>query len=145
LGITVRCMRYFNVYGPRQDPKSPYSGVISIFSDKLRAGEAPTIFGDGENTRDFVSVHDVARANVLAATQPVLSSGVTNICTGKPTSLNELARILRTQFEDAQAPKYVESRAGDIRHSLGAPDRAKRELGWEPTVSLDQGLAELAT
>ena len=143
-GITVRCLRYFNVFGPRQDPKSPYSGVISIFSDKLRAGEPPTIFGDGEQTRDFVSVHDVARANVLAATKPGLASSVTNICTGKPTSLNQLAAVLGRCFGTEAKPRYGDPRAGDIRHSLGSPERAKRELDWQATVSLEEGLRELA-
>lgn len=142
-GITVRCLRYFNVFGPRQDPKSPYSGVISIFSDRLRAGAAPTIFGDGEQTRDFISVHDVARANVLAATLPDLQSGVTNICTGKPTSLNQLAEVLRALVPNGPAPKHGEDRPGDIRHSLGSGDRAQAELGFAAEVPLETGLAEL--
>ena len=143
-GITVRCLRYFNVYGPRQDPKSPYSGVISIFWDQFRAGKPPTIFGDGEQTRDFISVHDVARANVVAATTPDLASGIVNICTGKSTSLNQLADILRQQFSQAPKPKYGPAREGDIRHSLGSPEKAKKELEFEATVTLEDGLAELA-
>ncbi len=142
-GFTVRCMRYFNVFGPRQDPRSPYSGVISIFADKLRAGTAPAIFGDGEQTRDFISVHDVARANVIAATMPNVVSGVANICTGKPTSLNQLAAILRRQVAGAPAPTHAEARAGDIRHSVGSPDRARVELGFEAGVTLEKGLEEL--
>lgn len=141
--FTVRCLRYFNVFGPRQDPRSPYSGVISIFSDKLRAGVAPTIFGDGEHTRDFISVHDVARANMVAATRAGLDSGVTNICTGAPTTLNRLAEILRGALPAAPSPVHGPERAGDIRHSRGAPDKAQRELGFAPEVPLDRGLAEL--
>ena len=144
-GFTVRCHRYFNVYGPRQDPQSPYSGVISIFAAKLRAGAAPTIFGDGEQTRDFISVHDVARANVLAATLPDLGNSVANICTGEPTSLNRLAAILRRPVPHAPAPTHADPRPGDIRHSVGCADRARDELGFTPTVPLDQGLAELLT
>lgn len=142
-GITVRCLRYFNVYGPRQDPKSPYSGVISIFCEKLQSGAAPTIFGDGQQTRDFISVHDVARANVIAACSPGLTSGVTNICTGKATSLSELATILRKHAPSAPRPVHAAAREGDIRHSFGSPDRAKVELGFSPEVPLEQGLAEL--
>jgi len=89
-GLTVRCQRYFNVFGPRQDPASPYSGVISIFDRRYRDGKGVTIYGDGQQTRDFISVHDVARANVLAATAPTVSSGVANICTGRATSLLEV-------------------------------------------------------
>lgn len=143
LGFIVRCQRYFNVYGPRQDPRSPYSGVISIFCDKLRAGQAPTVFGDGEQTRDFISVHDVARANAIAATAPDLANGVVNICTGRPTSLNHLAAILRRHVANAPAMKHADSRAGDIRHSLGSPERARLELGFSPRVPLEDGLAEL--
>lgn len=142
-GFTVRCMRYFNVYGPRQDPRSPYSGVISIFADKLRAGSAPIIFGDGEQTRDFISVHDVARANVIAATAPDVRSGIANICTGKPTSLNRLAEILRQSVPGTPAPTHGEERAGDIRHSVGSPERARLELAFEATVPLESGLTEL--
>jgi UDP-glucose 4-epimerase len=142
-GFTVRAQRYFNVFGPRQDPKSPYSGVISIFGDKLKAGAAPTMFGDGEQTRDFIYVGDVARANALAATAPGIGSGVANICTGKATSLNVLFAALRQHFPTAPACTYAAPRAGDIRHSLGCPDRAKAELGFEASVSLEDGLKAL--
>jgi len=142
-GYTTRCMLYFNVNGPRQDPRSPYSGVISIFCEKMTAGIAPTIFGDGENTRDFVSVRDVARANVLAATSPNIASGIANICTGKPTSLNALAALLRADVPTSKAPVYGEPRAGDIKHSLGAPDRAHTELNFTAEVPLKKGLIEL--
>lgn len=142
-GITVRCMRYFNVFGPRQDPRSPYSGVISIFAEKFGAGTAPTIFGDGEQTRDFVSVHDVARANVIAATADGIESGIANMCTGTPTSLNALAATMRGLIPNAPAPVFGPAREGDIRHSLGAPERAQRELGWRAEVGLRQGLAEM--
>jgi UDP-glucose 4-epimerase len=142
-GLTVRCQRYFNVYGPRQDPKSPYSGVISIFGDRLRAGLAPTIFGDGEQTRDFIAVDDVARANVLAATTPQIRSGVANICTGRATTLNQLAAVLRGLVPDAPAAVLAPPKAGDIRHSLGAPDAARAELGFTAEVPLADGLAAL--
>ncbi|HEX2852288.1 MAG TPA: NAD-dependent epimerase/dehydratase family protein [Opitutaceae bacterium] len=142
-GFTARCQRYFNVYGPRQDPKSPYSGVISIFADRLRTGGAPKIFGDGEQTRDFISVRDVARANVIAATAAGLASGVANICTGEATSLNRLIEVLRGQFAKAPAPVYAEAKASDIRHSLGLPAAAKNEFGFAANVSLQDGLAAM--
>ncbi|PTX92357.1 NAD-dependent epimerase/dehydratase family protein [Opitutus sp. ER46] len=142
-GITVRCQRYFNVFGPRQDPRSPYSGVISIFCERFAAGRTPTIYGDGEQTRDFISVHDVARANVLAATAPGITTGIANICTGTPTSLNQLAAILRREFANAPAPSHGEPRAGDIRHSLGAPERARAELGFAAAHPLEPALREL--
>lgn len=142
-GFTVRCQRYFNVYGPRQDPKSPYSGVISIFADRLRAGIAPQIFGDGEQTRDFISVSDVANANVLAATSPGIASGVANICTGQATSLNGLLAALRAQIANAPAATHTAAKGSDIRHSLGSPAKAKAELGFTADVSLEAGLAAL--
>lgn len=142
-GFTARCLRYFNVFGPRQDPRSPYSGVISIFADKFRAGLRPTVFGDGEQTRDFISVSDVARANVLAATRPTGASGAFNICSGKPTSLNRLIEVLRRIVPHAPEPIYAPGRAGDIRHSLGAAVKAARELGFVATTSLEAGLTEL--
>lgn len=139
-GMTVRCQRYFNVYGPRQDPKSPYSGVLSAFTDRYAAGRAPTIFGDGEQTRDFVYVGDVARANALAATEPAVRSGVANICTGRAASLNEVIGIYRRLFSGAAAPDYGPARAGDIRHSRGRPDRAERELAFKAAFTLEEGL-----
>ncbi len=142
-GFTARAHRYFNVYGPRQDPSSPYSGVISIFCDRFRSGVAPQIFGDGEQTRDFIFVGDVARANVLAATAPDLTSGVANICTGRATTLNHLAEVLRRQFAGAPAPVHAAAKPADIRHSLGSPEAAKRELSFTAAVSLEEGLARL--
>ena len=142
-GTVARCHRYFNVYGPRQDPRSPYSGVISIFCASLRAGRAPTIFGDGEQTRDFISVHDAARANVIAATSPGISSGIANICTGRAVSLNRVFALQRAHYPQSSSPLYASPRAGDIRHSCGVPDKARAELGFTPEVPLDAGLAEL--
>ncbi|MEI8088435.1 MAG: NAD-dependent epimerase/dehydratase family protein [Opitutaceae bacterium] len=143
-GISIFCLRYFNVYGPRQDPNSPYSGVISIFSDKLRAGVAPIIFGDGEQTRDFIHVQDIARANVLAATAPSVTSLIANICTGRATSLNQLAAGFRTRFPCAPLPMHVQTKAADIRHSLGTPNAAEASFGFSAQVELVDGLATLA-
>lgn len=142
-GFTVRCQRYFNVFGPRQDPSSPYSGVISIFARSYRAGQPVTIFGDGRQTRDFVAVRDVARANALAATRPGLASGVANICTGRATSLLDLARIFGAAHPGVAAPVHRPARAGDIIHSLGDPAAAAAALGFTARTGVADGLAEL--
>ncbi|MBP6507431.1 MAG: NAD-dependent epimerase/dehydratase family protein [Opitutaceae bacterium] len=142
-GLTVRCHRYFNVFGPRQDPASPYSGVISIFERRYREGKGVTIYGDGQQTRDFISVHDVARANAIAATGPGIASGVANICTGRPTSLREVVGIFALHYPAAPAPQFAPGRPGDIIHSLGRPDRAKAEIGFVAQVPVAEGLAEL--
>lgn len=142
-GFVTRCHRYFNVYGPRQDPMSPYSGVISIFCDKLRARIAPTIYGDGEQSRDFISVRDVARSNVLAATVLQVPSGVANICTGRATTLNQLVKVLHKQIPCSPEAIHSAAKAGDVRHSLGAPETARADLGFTAAVSLQQGLSDL--
>jgi len=147
----VRCQRYFNVFGPRQDPASPYSGVISIFQKCYAEGRAPTIYGDGQQTRDFISVYDVARANALAATSATalaatsagVSSGVANICTGRATSLLEIVRIFSAQYPDVPPPVFAPARSGDIVHSLGNPARARGELGFEAEWPVERALAEL--
>lgn len=142
-GITVRCQRYFNVFGPRQDPASPYSGVISIFDQRYRAGKPVTIFGDGRQTRDFISVHDVARANAMAATRPGVASGIANICTGRATSLLDVVAVFQRHYPQVPPPAFGEPRAGDIVHSLGAPDEATRALDFRAEVPVDAGLTEL--
>jgi UDP-glucose 4-epimerase len=142
-GLTVRCHRYFNVFGPRQDPASPYSGVISIFDRRYRRGEPVTIYGDGRQTRDFVSVHDVARANVLAATKPDLASGIANICTGRATSLLELLAVFRREYPAVPAPSHADARAGDVLQSVGDPSAAADAFGFRAEVGVAQGLLEL--
>lgn len=142
-GVTVRCHRYFNVFGPRQDPASPYSGVISIFDRRYREGRGVTIYGDGGQTRDFISVHDVARANLIAATKAGIVSGAANICTGRATSLREVVAVYARHYPAAPAPQFAPARAGDIVHSQGRPERARSELGFVAGVSVAEGLAEL--
>ncbi len=142
-GFTARCQRYFNVYGPRQDPASRYSGVISIFDRRYREGKPVTIFGDGRQTRDFISVHDVARANVVAATRSKVPSGIANICTGRATSLREIAEIFNRHYPAVPQPTYAPARAGDILHSLGSPAAAAAELGFHAQGEIATGLAEL--
>lgn len=141
--FVARCQRYFNVFGPRQDPASPYSGVISIFGRRYREGKPVTIFGDGRQTRDFISVHDVARANVIAATRPGIASGAANICTGRATSLLDIVAIFRQHYPVVPAPTHAAPRTGDIIHSLGAPETAAAALDFRANVSVADGLAEL--
>ena len=142
-GLTVRCHRYFNVFGPRQDPASPYSGVISIFDRRYRDGKPVTIYGDGKQTRDFISVHDVARANVIAATKPGIVSGSDNICTGKATSLLDVVNVFAAHYPAVPPPSCAEPRKGDIIHSLGRPARAKEQLGFVAEVPVTSALGEL--
>lgn len=141
-GVVVRCQRYFNVYGPRQDPRSPYSGVISIFAERLQAQKDLHIFGDGKQTRDFIAVRDVARANVIAATRPGLMPGIANICTGKLASLNDMVATLGLIRELTPRVTFDHPRIGDIHDSVGEPRRAGVELGFFAEVSLEVGLRE---
>lgn len=140
---TVRVQRYFNVYGVRQNPNSPYSGVISIFVDRAKRGLMADIFGDGEQTRDFVNVRDVATANVIAATRDSLLSGVANICTGCAVSLNQLWRVIAQTFGLSDSANYGPCREGDIRHSCGDPGRSEHELGFRAAVELGDGIEAL--
>ncbi len=141
--VTARCHRYFNVYGPRQDPASPYSGVLSIFDRRYRDGQGVTIYGDGQQTRDFISVHDVARANTLAATRPGIVAGAANICTGRATSLREIVAIFAQHYPQVPPPRFEPARTGDIIHSRGQAARAQADLGFTAQVSVADGLAEL--
>jgi UDP-glucose 4-epimerase len=133
-------LRFFNVYGPRQDPSSPYSGVISRFLSRALKGEALTIFGDGTHGRDFVFVDDIVRANVLAMASGHEILSPLNIGTGVETSILNLAKTI-VRVTGSSSPIIHESpRVGDIGRSLAANDRAKQELGWRPTVDLTDGL-----
>jgi UDP-glucose 4-epimerase len=142
-GLTVRCQRYFNVFGPRQDPASPYSGVISIFDRRYREEKPVTLYGDGRQTRDFISVHDVARANLLAATRTGIASGAANICTGRGTSLLEVVAVFQRHYPQVPPPTYAAPRTGDIIHSRGTADAAAAALGFRATTPVETGLQEL--
>jgi nucleoside-diphosphate-sugar epimerase len=135
------CLRYFNVFGPRQDPGSEYSGVISRFTSALLSGERPVIYGDGEQSRDFTYISDVVAANMRAAETATGVGQVINFARGQRTTLNQLLEILKniTGRVDVQ-PEYRETRAGDIRHSLADITRAREMLGYEPQTSLEEGL-----
>jgi UDP-glucose 4-epimerase len=142
-GLETVALRYFNVFGPRQDPSSAYSGVISIFVDRLRRGLVPTIYGDGEQTRDFVYVGDVVAANLAAADVERAPGLVCNIGRGDTTTLNTLYGHLAAILGGPPAPSYGPTRAGDIRHSRANVDRAAALLGWCAQVPVAEGLRAL--
>ena len=142
-GLETVSLRYFNVYGPRQDPSSPYSGVISIFADRLNQGATPTIFGDGEQTRDFVFVSDVVEANMRAVSRDEPVGQVINIATGLKITLNELLKTFCDIKQVAFNADYQDPRQGDIKESYANVDKAATILGWSSTVQLDQGLRAL--
>jgi UDP-glucose 4-epimerase len=142
-GLETVCLRYFNVFGPRQDPSSPYSGVISIFSDALKSDKRPLIFGDGEQTRDFVYVADVVEANIRAATAPDAAGRAINVATGSTITVNDMLKTIcklqGTEFD----PEYMPAREGDIRHSYADISMARELLQWQPVVGFEDGLKKL--
>ena len=137
-GLETVMLRYFNVFGPKQDPSSEYSGVISRFVSAILDGDQPTIFGDGEQTRDFVFVSDVVAANILAGRS--FAPGIYNIANEKSTSLNQLAQMIGKIVNKNIMPRYEASRPADIKHSLASIDKAKI-AGYHPIYSIEEGLA----
>lgn len=142
-GIETVTLRYFNVFGPRQDPHSEYAAVIPKFMRAVEAGQAPVIYGDGEQTRDFVAVENVAQANLLALMAPGIAGQVFNIATGQATSLNQLVQTLSTISDKPITPHYTTARAGDIRHSLADITAARIRMNYEPKINLVAGLTQL--
>ncbi|HEX2941634.1 MAG TPA: NAD-dependent epimerase/dehydratase family protein [Rhodopila sp.] len=142
-GIPTVGLRFFNVFGPRQDPGSPYSGVISIFCNRIRAGLPISIFGDGEQTRDFVYVGDVVRALLAAMTLRPSNAPVFNVCTGTPTTVRMLAQVIAELAGKPLDARMESPRAGEIRHSTGVPGLADSVLGITGRVSLRDGLAKV--
>lgn len=142
-GIETVALRYFNVFGPRQDPSSAYSGVISIFVDKVLANAVPTIFGDGEACRDFVFVDNVVDANIAAATRDGVSGQVFNVACGGRTTLNDLLAMLGRIVGREVTPRYAAARVGDIVASVADITRARMQLGYEPRVEVEVGLRRL--
>ena len=145
-GLRPVILRYANVYGPRQDPYGE-AGVVAIFAERLLQGDRPVIFGNGQQTRDFVFVGDVVRANLLAVDYLKEDSGdsapfVANIGTGHELPVNELFALLTTSLPNAPEPIYAPPKSGEQRRSVIDPSYAKRTLGWEPLVSLEEGLRE---
>jgi UDP-glucose 4-epimerase len=142
-GFETVVLRYFNVYGPRQRADSPYSGVLARWCTAVQHGETCTVFGDGSQTRDFISVHDVAAANLLALTSPNMEAGtVYTVATGRSASLNEILAELERTSPHRFRKQYAPARAGDILHSSGSSTRLQA-CGWTPQVSLQAGIGEL--
>jgi len=138
-GLQTVCLRYFNVYGPRQDPRGPYAAVIPIFIESLLNGRAPVIYGDGEQTRDFTFIEDVVQANLKAASSS--ACGVTvNVGSGQRTSLLDLLTEINRQLGVEIAPDLRPARSGDVRDSLADISLARQLLGYEPKFSLSAGL-----
>lgn len=141
--IDAISLRYFNIFGPRQNPHSPYSGVIAAFSKMILGGQPPRITGDGSASRDFTFVHNAVHANLLAATRPERLNGeVINVAAGERRTVLELAHAMLKEFgrEDLK-PVFAPSRAGDVSHSLASLQRAEALIGYRPIVSFDAGLA----
>lgn len=134
------CLRYFNVFGPRQDPAGPYSAVIPLFVTALLAGRQPIIYGDGSQSRDFCYVADVVQANLLATDAPGVSGQTFNVGTGKSVDLLELLRCLDRLLNLQTTPQLQPARLGDVRESLADISRARERLGFKPAVDFEEGL-----
>lgn len=140
-GLETVALRYFNIFGPRQDPTSQYAAVIPRFIVSALKGESPTIFGDGEQTRDFTYVANAVRANMLAAEAPAAACGeVYNVGCGDRVTLNDLWERIRSATGSNVDPTYEPTRAGDVRDSLASLERTRAALGYEPVVTLDEGI-----
>jgi len=135
-------LRYFNIFGPRQDPSSPYSGVLAKFITGMLRGEQPTIFGDGEQSRDFTYIDNAVAANLLACEAPAAKAAgrVFNIATGRRATLNGTFKLLQEITGYSGAPRYAPEREGDIKHSLADVSKAEAGLGYKPTVNFEEGL-----
>jgi nucleoside-diphosphate-sugar epimerase len=139
-GLETVALRYFNVFGPRQDPTSQYAAVIPNFISALSAGQPPVIFGDGEQSRDFAYVSNVVDANLLAMDAPGVGGNVYNVARGERVTLNQLVAELRDLLAADVEPVYAAPRAGDVKHTLADLSNARAELGYEPAVELRDGL-----
>jgi len=142
LGLEVCALRYFNVFGPRQRPDTQYAAAVPIFIRRLLRKEPPTIFGDGGQTRDLISIRDVVRANLTAAAHPAAAGEVFNVCTGRKTRILDLVDALRELIPNAPATVFGPARTGDIYESIGSPAKAKAMLGFEAETSLLAGLKD---
>jgi len=141
-GLQTVCLRYFNIFGPRQDPTSPYSGVLAKFSLQMLRGEQPTVFGDGEQSRDFNYIDNAVAANLLACAAPAeeCAGRVFNVATGTRTTLNQTFALMKPLTGFQGVLKYEAERGGDIKHSLADISLAQKHLGYKPTVSFEEGL-----
>ncbi len=139
-GFETVAIRYFNVFGPRQDPDSQYSAVIPLFITALLAGKRPTIYGDGGQSRDFTYVANVVHGNLLAADAPGVAGRVFNVANGRSTTLLELIAMLNELLGTQVTPNHAPARAGDVRESLADITQARQRLGYEPQVGFEEGL-----
>lgn len=139
-GLETVGIRYFNVFGPRQDPNSPYSAVIPLFVTKILTQSRPIIYGDGGQSRDFTFVANVVHGNLLAAERPNIGGRVFNVADGRQTTLIRLLELLSALLERSISPEFLPARVGDVRESLADISRARQELGYEPKFTLEEGL-----
>ena len=141
-GLETVCLRYFNIFGPRQDPSSPYSGVLAKFITQMLNGEQPTILGDGKQSRDFTYIDNVVSANLLAAKAPAIQAAgqVFNVATGTRIDLNETFHTLKKIIGFKGEVNYGPDRAGDVKHSLADLSRTEKHLGYKPLVNFEEGL-----
>src|SRR6202162_5186291 len=141
-GLETVALRYFNIFGPRQDPSSPYSGVLAKFIAQMLGGDRPTIFGDGEQSRDFTFIDNAVEANLLACKAPAqqVAGKVFNVATGRRVDLNEMFRVLKKLTGYPGEVKYAAERPGDVKHSLADLSRAEKHLGYKPQVNFEEGL-----
>ena len=141
-GLETVCLRYFNIFGPHQDPSSPYSGVLAKFITQMLRGAQPTINGDGEQSRDFTYIDNAVDANLLACTAPATKAAgqMFNVATGRRVTLNETFHLLQGLTSYKGQPKYGPERGGDIKHSLADISKAETALGYKPKVDFEEGL-----
>ncbi len=141
-GLETLCLRYFNVFGPHQDPQGAYAAVIPAFVSRLLQGRKPVVYGDGEQSRDFCYIENVCRANYLGMTAPaeVCDGRVLNIACNQRTSLNEILALLQELLGTDIQAEYTDQRPGDVKHSLAAIEAAKESIGYEPAVYFEEGL-----
>jgi UDP-glucose 4-epimerase len=142
-GLETVCLRYFNIFGPRQDPSSPYSGVLAKFSLQMLRGEQPTIFGDGETSRDFTFIDNAVAANLLACSAPApeCAGKVFNCATGRRITLNQTFEAMKPLTGFKGSVKYAPERSGDIKHSLADISLAQKHLGYKVRVDFEEGLS----
>lgn len=141
-GLETVGLRYFNVFGPRQDPASPYSAVIPLFVTAILSGQSPTIFGDGGQSRDFIFVKNVVQGNLLASEVPEAAGKIFNMGEGRQTSLMQLLNSLSNLLGRSVSPNFQPARPGDVRESLADITQARKILGFEPQTSLEEGLRQ---
>lgn len=139
-GLQTISLRYFNVFGPYQDPTSQYAAAIPAFVTKIMKNQSPTVYGDGEQSRDFTYIDNVVHANLLAAHAPKVSGEVVNIACGQRITVNEIIKLINQILGRNVKPTYQSNRAGDVKHSLASIDLAKKIIGYEPVVSFQDGL-----